>query len=208
MRKILLIFVLSLNLNSYSQGVIIATMAALANKNVIPSKVIDNKYPLYLTNKKFDFNSTKIKIDFLDNRNLLNLKKVQCSEIIIRNNTEFSSETGARLVKVHLDSLFSKSNLIMNKNNFDALPIKVELNVLDSQTKGFISYSIHSICQMKFTFKEFTKTYCIDLVDGAANSPLSKDSVVTKENAIRIMTSASIRDVIEMFLNDLTEIIQ
>ncbi|MBF2709775.1 hypothetical protein [Flavobacterium soyangense] len=200
MKKVIIITlfcIISLPVNSQ----ILVALASGSSPYIPKTKVLE-KFPLYPTIKKFNFNGKELKIIFRDIRDSLNTQKVECSEIEIKNKSEFKSELGAKVVKSYLDSLFVNSNIKINNENNENI-VKIELKVLDGRVVGFMLPQAHSICQMTFKYKQLEKNYCVDLKDGDLNAPVGRTTMISKSKAITLMTCASIREVIELFLVDL-----
>lgn len=202
-KNILLIIIIVQSSAIFSQGIVIGAVNAMQNRNkpyLTKTKVLD-RYPLYQTINNFDFKGKIVSIEFKDLRDSLNLNKVECSKFDIKNETEFSYETGSHIVKAYLDSLFVKSKFIINQNE-NSEKVVVKLNVLDCKKTGFMTPQVHGICQMFFGYRDFKQTYCIDLQDGQTNSPIGRTTVITIKEAKEILICASIREVIELFLKD------
>lgn len=159
------------------------------------------KFPTYETVEKFDFKGRKIKVVLFDERNTLNLKKLDCSEVEITNSSEFAGEQGIAKVWEYINKVANDSKLVIDKNAPDEYEIR--LMALDSRLIGFGSIAAHRLTQIKVTHNGIEKIYCTDLEDGDKNAPLSKSSFVSRKTATRLMMSASIRDTVEKFLSDL-----
>lgn len=161
------------------------------------------KFPTYETIKTFDFKNIKMKVLLSDDRNKLNLDKLDCSEVKLKNKSEFKGDQGTVKVWQYLNQLLPNSNILIDSTSTDIL--EVNLTALDSRLIGFGQIDVHGLCQMDIKYKGITKTYCTDIEDGDINAPLKKTSYVTRKTASRYMTSASIRETLEKFLNDLTD---
>lgn len=151
--------------------------------------------------KPFDFKNIKVKVLLSDDRIQRNLSKVDCSEVELKNKSEFKGDQGTVKVWQYLNELLPKSNIVIDSTATDIL--EVHLAALDSRLIGFGQIAVHGICQMDFKYKNTSKTYCTDIEDGDPNAPLSKTDFVTRKTASRYMTSASIRETIEKFFTDL-----
>ena len=201
MKRIVLVFLFTFKISSvFSQGIMIAL--ASGSPAYIPETKVLDKFPLYPTIKKYDFKGKSVKIEFKDVRDSLNLKKVDCSDVVIENKTEFKSTLGSQIVNSYIDSLFVRSNLILDENNYSEI-ISIRLHALDTKLNGFLISKVHGICQMSFTLKNYTKTYCIDLQDGDAHAPVGRMTMISKRRAKELLICSSIREVIELFLIDL-----
>ena len=161
-----------------------------------------SKFPIYSTVNNFDFKNIKVRVNLIDDRENLNLTSIGCSEIEIRNNSEFKGKKGTVKVWQYLNELMLKSNIVIDSTANDIL--EVRLKVLDSRLIGFGQIEVHGICQMEFMYKDIIKDYCTDIEDGDENAPLTKSSFVTRKTASRYMTSAAIRETIEKFFDDLS----
>jgi hypothetical protein len=162
------------------------------------------KFPFYSTIDKYDFNNLDISVELRDDRFNLNLDFIKCSDIEISNMSEFNNLKGIYAVKDYIDTIFEKSNI--NVDSLSTHKLTISLEALDVRQIGFGRIKVHGLCQMKFKYKDFEQTYCIDIVDGDEHAPLGKNSFVTRKTASRYMLSASIREVIEQFLIDLKKI--
>jgi hypothetical protein len=200
MKKIIIITLFCISNLTVNSQVLVAL--ASGSSAYIPKEKVFEKFPLYPTIKKYNFNQKELKIIFKDIRDSLNIQKVECSEIEIKNKSEFKSEIGGKVVKSYLDSLFVKSNIKINNENNENT-VKIELKVLDGRVTGFMLPQVHSICQMTFKYKQLEKNYCIDLKDGDKNAPVGRTTMISSSKAITLMTCASIREIIELFLIDL-----
>jgi hypothetical protein len=160
-----------------------------------------SKFPTYETIKKFDFKNIKMKVLLSDDRKIDSLTKIDCSEIELKNKSEFKGEQGTVKVWQYLNQLLPKANIIIDSTSTNIL--EVHLKALDSRLIGFGQIEVHGLCKMEFKYNGTSKIYCTDIEDGDVNAPLTKSSFVTRKTASRYMTSASIRETIEKFFNDL-----
>ena len=159
------------------------------------------KFPFYSTINKYDFNELSMRVELNDNRYSLNLSNINCSDIQITNNSEFKDSKGIHITKNYIEKIFKESNI--NIDSLSETKLEVSLDALDGRLLGFGYVKVHGLCQMTFKYMDIEHTYCIDIVDGDKNAPLSNKAVATRKTAERYMLSASIREVIEQFLNDL-----
>lgn len=209
MKKIflLIIFVVSCNYTFsqiiYPQGGAIGSLLYTAGAEFMPEHgfLPGKKFPTYETVEKFDFNGKKIKVVLFDDRNTLNLKKIDCSEVELTNSSEFKNEQGIAKVWEYINKLANDSKLIIDKDA--PYEYEIRLMALDARLIGFGSIDVHGMTQIKVTHNGVEKIYCTDIQDGDKNSPLSKSSFVSRKTATRFMMSASIRETIEKFLKDL-----
>lgn len=162
-----------------------------------------SKFPIYPTTKPFDFKKIKMRVTLSDDRKALNLTNVGCSEIELKNKSEFNGDQGTVKVWQYLNELLAKSNIIVDSTATKVL--EIHLKALDSRLLGFGQIAVHGICEMEFKYEGISKEYCTDIEDGDRNAPLSKSSYVTRKTASRYMTSASIRETIEKFLDKLLQ---
>jgi hypothetical protein len=170
---------------------------AMPEHGFLPGK----KFKLYPTIDKYDFSELKVRIELFDDRPLANLNKTECSEMQFTNSSEFESPGTIYKVKEYLDTLLRQTGAVIDSTSTDT--IQVRLEGIDSRLIGFGNVRVHGLCQMKIKYHGKTNTYCTDITDADKHSPISKNAFVTRLTATRIMTSASIREVIEQFFVDL-----
>ena len=171
--------------------------AAMPEHGFLPGK----KVKFYSTIDKFDFKELKLRVEVFDDRVNLKLKKVQCSELEFTNTSEFASPNCIYLVGQYFDTLFKQSGAAMDSTATDTLRVKLE--GIDARIIGFGSIRIHGLCQMKISYHNILKTYCIEITDADKHSPISKNAFVTRLTGTRILASAAIREIIEQFFVDL-----
>ena len=159
------------------------------------------KFKLYPTIDKYDFSELKVRIELFDDRPLVKLNKTECSEMQFTNTSEFESPGTIYKVKEYLDTLLRQTGAVIDSTSTDT--IQVRLEGIDTRLIGFGNVRVHGLCQMKIKYHGKTNTYCTDITDADKHSPISKNAFVTRLTATRIMTSASIREVIEQFFLDL-----
>ena len=159
------------------------------------------KFPLYSITEKYDFNNERINVILFDDRDSLKLKKIECSDVEITNESEISSPQMIFKIREYIESLFSQSKIIIDSTSNKVLEIRLE--AIDSRLIGIGSIKVHGLCQLKIKTDSFDKIYCTDIVDGDKNAPLKPTSFVTRKTASRFMTSAAIRETIEKILSDL-----
>ena len=159
------------------------------------------KFKLYPTIDKYDFSELKVRIELFDDRPLVKLNKTECSEMQFTNTSEFESPGTIYKVKEYLDTLLRQAGAVIDSTSTDT--IQVRLEGIDTRLIGFGNVRVHGLCQMKIKYHGKTNTYCTDITDADKHSPISKNAFVTRLTATRIMTSASIREVIEQFFLDL-----
>jgi len=162
------------------------------------------KFKFYSTINKYDFNASKFRIELIDVRDILKLKKIQCSELEFTNTSEFVSPDCIYKVGQYIDTLFNQSGAILDTTAKDT--VKVRFEGIDARLIGFGSIRVHGLCQMSMNYHNFTKTYCIDITDEDKNSPISPNAFVTRLTATRIMSSISMREIIEQIIADLQTI--
>jgi len=159
------------------------------------------KFKLYPTIDKYDFSELKVRIELFDDRPLVKLNKTECSEMQFTNTSEFESPGTIYKVKEYLDTLLRQTGAVIDSTSTDT--IQVRLEGIDTRLIGYVNVRAHGLCQMKIKYHGKAKTYCTDITDADKHSPISKNAFVTRLTATRIMTSASIREVIEQFFLDL-----
>lgn len=161
------------------------------------------KFPIFSTIEDYDFQGLRLKVEIYDDREKLKLESIKCSDIRIKNKTEFSSPQTIFKIQQYVDTLFSQSKILIDSTSSEKIEIRLE--ALDSRLIGFGVIKVHGLCQMKIRYNDFEKVYCTDIVDGHEHSPLGAKAFVTRKTATRYMASASIRENIEQFLIDLKE---
>jgi hypothetical protein len=171
--------------------------AAMPEHGFLPGK----KFQFYPTIEKYDFPGTRIRVELFDDRDSLNIIRLDCSPTETTNKSEFIGQAGTSTVYQYFQQIFSQSGIQIDTAAKDTL--KIELQALDSRMIGFRKITAHGLCQMKINFKNISKIYCIDITDKDKHSPISSNAMVTRKTATRIITSAAIREVIEQFLSDL-----
>lgn len=209
MKKILLLFVILTAYNHsfsqiiYPQGGAIGSLLYTAGAEFMPEHgfLPGKKFPTYETVEKYDFNGKKIKVVLFDDRNTLNLRKIDCSEVELTNSSEFKDEQGIVKVWEYINKLANDSKLVIDKDATDEYEIR--LMALDSRLIGFGSIDVHGLTQIKVSHNGAEKIYCTDIQDGDKNAPLDKSSFVSRKTATRFMMSASIRETLGKFLKDL-----
>jgi len=159
------------------------------------------KFAFYPTIEKYDFNGLTLRVELMDDRPNLKLTKVQCSEIPFTNTSEFADPACIYKVKEYLDTLFRQAGAKIDSTASDTLRVKLE--GIDARLIGFGQIRAHGLCQMTFSYHNFTKQYCIDITDADKHSPIGKNAFVTRKTATRVIASAAIREVIEQFFVDL-----
>jgi hypothetical protein len=162
------------------------------------------KFPIYKTIDKYNFNGLKIRVELFDDRQKLNLNKINCSNIEITNTSEFNDSKAIYKLKEYVESIFSQSNIKIDSTSDNILQIKFD--AFDSRLIGYGYIKVHGLCQMRFKYKGLEYIHCIDIMDGDDHSPLGSFAIVTRRGATRKLASAAIREVIEQFLIDLKQI--
>jgi len=200
-RLLLLISTLCIVNSAHCQVIIVPIgligASAMPEHGFLPGK----KFKFYSTIGKYDFNGRQFRVELYDDRAILKLKKTECSDIEFTNTSEFSQPDCMNKVSQYIDTLFRQSNARVDSTATDTLKIKFE--GIDARLIGFGYARVHGLCQMKVTYHNFNKTYCIDITDADKNSPIGPNAFVTRLTATRIMASASIREVLEQIIVDL-----
>jgi hypothetical protein len=202
MKKILtalLLFMLAFRGQSQVTFYVITPLvqAIVPEHGFLPGK----KLEFYSTIGKYDFPGQKMRVELYDTRDSLQLVQLNCSKVEINNGSEFKGETGALTILTYFQKLLPEAGIVIDPAANDVL--KVELEALDSRMIGVGSITAHGLCQMKMTYKNVSRSYCIDITDKDKHSPISRNAFVTRKTATRVITSAAIREVIELFLMDL-----
>ena len=197
---IILTFLTGLVFSVNGQIIIISTDIArsiMPEHGFLPGK----KFKFYSTINHYDFAQTKFRLEVYDDRNKLKLNKIDCSDIQFTNTSEFAESNCIELLAKYVDTLFSQSNAIVDSAATDTVQIHFE--GIDSRLIGFGKIRAHGLCQIKVNYHDNTKNYCIDITDADKNSPVGKNAFVTRKTDTRIIGSAAMREVIELFLKDL-----
>jgi hypothetical protein len=172
-------------------------------KKIVPEHgfLPGKKFQFYPTIDKYDFGGLKMRVELYDQRDSLKIIKIDCSETEINNKSEFVGEPGAIKAKEYFQTLCPASGIILDSIASDTL--KVYLQALDSRLLGFGNITAHGLCQMKMSYKNISRSYCIDITDKSPHSPIGKNAFVTRKTGTRVILSASIREAIELFFADL-----
>ena len=192
--------------NAYAQAHLIAYFVSGAAAAFLPTYgehgyLPGKKFKYYPALDHYDFGGQKLRVELYDNRGEARLKKIDCSEVEINNQSEYAGALGAQVFSEYLEKLLPEAGLNIDLNAPDTL--KVYLEGLDSRLIGFGSVTAHGLCQAHIQLHHFNKTYCRDITDKDPHSPVGRNAFVTRLTATRIITSASIREVIEQFFIDL-----
>ena len=184
----------------YPQGGLLSYLAYKTAEKEMPEHgfLPGKKFPTYDLIGKYNFSGKKVKVILYDDRDALHLKKINCSNEELTNQTEFKKDEGIAKVWLYVNKLFGNANIVIDSSASDSMEIR--LQALDCREIGFGKVSVHGLCQVAVTRNGSTSTYCTDLADGDKTSPLGKSSFVTRKTAMRFMVSAAIRNTIEEIL--------
>lgn len=202
MKKRLFSTVLAFLLFSSLQGQVIVFLssgligAAMPEHGFLPGK----KFQYYPTIDKYDFQDKKLRVELFDDRDSLRLNRVNCSNVLFTNSSEFVTPNYINKIRTYFDTLFTQSGIVIDSSSKDVLQVRFE--AFDVRLIGFFSVRAHGLCQMKMNYRGKTKTYCIDITDADKNSPISPNAFVNRQTGTRIIASAAIREIIEQFLVD------
>lgn len=190
--------------NSNSQVLIMNTIEGQRNPKLdyeygyLPGR----KFQFYQTIKNYDLKGLSIRVELYDDRRKLNLKTISCSPLTIENISEFADSKTIYKFAQYTDMLLRQANAVIDSASKEL--IEIHLEAIDSRLIGFGYVKVHGLCQIKVMYKGLIKSYCVDIKDGDENSPLGGNAFVTRKGGTRIMGSASMREVIEQFIADLT----
>lgn len=201
-KQLILLLFLGFNLNiGYSQILI----PILFGEDIVPEHgfLPGRKFPIYPSVSSFDFENQSYRVELIDDRFNLHLKRIGCSTLTIENTSELASPQTIYKLRDYVDSLFSQAHLKIDSSA--TKKIEIRLQAIDSRLIGFGKIKVHGLCQLKIITDSFEKVYCCDIVDGYKNAPLGSNAIVTRKTASRFMASASIRECLEQFLYDLKE---
>ncbi|MGN7786850.1 hypothetical protein ACTJIJ_20120 [Niabella sp. 22666] len=184
----------------YPQGGLLSNLLYRTAEKEMPEHgfLPGKKFPTYSLIGKYDFAGKKIKVTLFDDRASLQLKKINCSNEELTNQTEFTKDEGIAKVWLYINKLFQDANLIIDSSAAESL--EVRLQALDCREIGFGKITVHGLSQISVMRNGTTTLYCTDLIDGDKTSPLRKSSFTTRKTAMRYMVSAAIRDTIEKIL--------
>jgi len=183
--------------HTYPSNPIIISRTILPEHGFLPGK----KFTFYNTIDKYNFKGLRIRVELFDDRKILNLKRLSCSGMQFTNTSEFVNPDCIYKVGQYFETLLKKSGALIDSTSTDTLQVRLE--GLDSRLIGFGFIRVHGLCQMKITYRNVITSYCSDMTDADKNSPIRPTAFVSRLTATRIMTSASIREVIEKFFKDL-----
>jgi hypothetical protein len=196
-KRIVFIVLTLFLLNSLKAQIIIIPVFNMPEHGFLPGK----EFRFYPTINKFDFKGLKLRVEVYDDRKRSNLIKTQCSDIEFTGTSEFVNPNFIYKVSEYIDTLFRQSGAKIDPSYKDT--VQIWFQGIDARLIGFGYIRVHGLCQMKIKYKNSTKIYCIDITDADKNSPIGPNAIVTRKTATRKMASASIREVIEQFFNDL-----
>lgn len=185
----------------YSQIII----PILFGEEIIPEHgfLPGRRFPIYPAINSFDFNGKAYRVELIDDRYNMQLKKIECSSLIIENSSEMASPQSIYKLRDYIESIFSQANLNIDSSANEK--IEIRLQAIDSRLIGFGKIKVHGLCQLNIRVGSVEKLYCCDIVDGDKNAPLGSNAIVTRKTASRFMASAAIRECLEQFLLDLRE---
>lgn len=188
--------------------IILLQVAQLLNAQVVVNAehgfLPGKKFEFYSTINKYDLTGSKFRIEVYDDRDLLKLNRVECSNVEFTNTSEFANPNCIGILAKYADTLFYKSNATIDSSSADTIQIRLE--GIDARLIGFGKIRAHGLCQITAKYHNFSKRYCIDITDADKNSPVGPNAFVTRKTATRIIGSAAMREVIEAFLKDLSAI--
>jgi hypothetical protein len=205
-RKLFIILLLAFGSHfAYSQYYYVVVPPPLV-KAIVPEHgfLPGKEFKFYPTIKKYNFAGLKVRAEIYDQRADLQIKKLDCSDVDITNQSEYWGESGVSKVRDYVQFLCSQSDITLDSAASDTL--KIYLEVLDTRLIGVGSVTVHGLCKMTIKIKDFSKSYCIDITDKSLHSPISKNALVTRKTATRVIQSASIREVLELFFEDIQDL--
>lgn len=159
------------------------------------------KFKFYRTVNTYDFKKLPLRIELFDDRRTLNLKQVDCSDVPFTNTSEYESPDFIYLLRQYIDTLFTQANYVVDPSSKDV--VEIRLQGIDARLNGMVYVRVHGLCQLQITYRGKTNVYCTDITDADKHSPIGPTAVVTRKTATRIMLSASIRETIEQFFEDI-----
>jgi len=183
------------------------TVASIYGQVVLPPGIPEHgflpgkKFKFYRTINTYDFNNLTLRIELFDNRKKLNLSHVDCSEVPFTNTSECENPDFIYLFRQYIDTLFTQANINVSPSSHDV--IEITLQGLDARLNGVVYARVHGLCQLHIKYQGKSNIYCIDITDADKHSPIGPNALLTRKTATRIMLSASIRETIEQFFEDL-----
>ncbi len=159
------------------------------------------KFPIYNTINSYNFNGLTLRVEVMDKRGRLNLKKVECSYMPIGNYSDLAEPEFMLKFMDYVSTVFKQANIRIDSTSENVLQLKLE--AIDCRLIGFGEITAHGLCQMSVVYQGDEKTYCVDMTDKDKHAPIPSNSVITRKTGIRVMGSAAIREVLEQFLTDL-----
>lgn len=157
------------------------------------------KFPFYKSIITHDLKGAKIWIKLVDERKTLALETTSCSDLPLKNQTEFNGESGANAMRQYFSRLFTDAHAILDSAADEI--INVELQALDARLLGFGNITAHGLCQIRITYQGQTQLICVDITDKDPHSPIGPKAWVTRKTAVRVILSAAIRESVEKVLN-------
>jgi len=199
MTKVVTILVLLLGISTYSDGQVVIPLMKVPEHGFLPGK----KFQFYSTIDKYNLSSLSVKIELYDDRNELNLQKVNCSEIMFTNTSEFAQSGYLSLIGQYMDTLLLAAGGVVDATSSDV--VQIHLEGIDARMikVGLAEFRAHGLCQLRIKYKGHEKTYCTDITDKDKHSPVSSRTWMTRKTSTRIIASAAIRETIEQFFRDI-----
>lgn len=199
MFKFLISFILLLGVTFESYGQVVMPIVTIPEHGFLAGK----KFQFYPTIEKFDFHTLRVKVALYDDRNQMNLTKVNCSEIGFTNTSEFEAPDCIYLVGQYIDTLLRQAGASIDSSSSNI--IEIHLEGIDARmiNIGFAKIRAHGLCQLRIKYNGIDKIYCTDITDADKNSPVGPNAFVTRKTATRIIASASIRETFEAFFRDI-----
>jgi len=173
----------------------LSSAAQYSEYGFLPGK----KFPFYKSIGTHDLQSKRIRIQVKDERKALGLESISCSEIPLRNQTEFKGEYGEEVIRKYLTRLLADAHAISDSLADEIL--EIEIQALDARLVGFGSITAHGLCQLKISYQGESLVMCTDLTDKDPHSPISSKAWVTRKTATRVILSAAIRETVEKIIS-------
>jgi len=159
------------------------------------------KFKFYRTINTYDFKNLALRIELFDDRRTLNLSQIDCSKVPFTNTSECEKPDFIYLFRQYIDTLFTQAKVNVNASSHDV--VEIRLQGLDARLNGIVYVRVHGLCQLQIKYHGKSTIYCTDITDADEHSPVGPNALVTRKTATRIMLSASIRETIEQFFEDL-----
>lgn len=194
-------------MKKYNMGMLFVIMAVLfmgcsTTRTIKSTSLPGWDLPYFVpSNGRVDLKKLKIAINVVDKRS--EFKKVDVSNVSFSAYPLLEGVTGKTYFEDYLKALVQEFNG-RNSVNPSAVPLTLDLEVLAPKISGFLYYSGHGLVQFTVHSSSINKRYSIDLVDGDADAPIGKSSMVSPDEAKILMISGAMCKAFKAFLTDVS----